>query len=114
MSRANVTAPVVGPFLLQVQELPLSLLVTSPECAAGIAKNARSLSRRGLDIFGVAHHLDTVGGYAAYHAIGVGGIIAAVWGLLAGTRLLRGEEDTGRWELSESMTVAPARPRRRQ
>jgi ABC-2 type transport system permease protein len=50
-------------------------------------------------IFGMAHHLDTVGGYTAYHAIGVLGLIGAVWGLLAGTRLLRGEEETGRWEL---------------
>ena len=50
-------------------------------------------------IFGAAHHLDTLAGYTAYHAIGVLGIIGAVWGLLAGTRLLRGEEDSGRWEL---------------
>jgi ABC-2 type transport system permease protein len=50
-------------------------------------------------IFGPAHHLDTVGGYAAYHVIAVFAIIGAVWGLLAGTRLLRGEEDAGRWEL---------------
>ena len=49
-------------------------------------------------IFGMAHHLDTVGGYTAYHAIGVLGLIGAVWGLLAATRLLRGEEETGRWE----------------
>ena len=49
-------------------------------------------------IFGMARHLDTVGGYTAYHAIGVLGLIGAVWGLLAGTRLLRGEEEAGRWE----------------
>lgn len=50
-------------------------------------------------IFGPAHHLDTVGGYAAYHVIAIFSIVGAVWGLLAGTRLLRGEEDAGRWEL---------------
>ena len=49
-------------------------------------------------IFGPAHHLDTVAGYTAYHAIGVLGIIAGIWGLVAATRLLRGEEDAGRWE----------------
>ena len=26
-------------------------------------------------------------------------VLGAVWGLLTGTRLLRGEEDAGRWEL---------------
>jgi ABC-2 type transport system permease protein len=50
-------------------------------------------------IFGMAHHLDTVGGYTAYHVVGILGIIGGVWGLLAATRLLRGEEDAGRWEL---------------
>jgi len=50
-------------------------------------------------IFGPAHHLDTLAGYTAYHVIAVGGIIGAVWGLLAATRLLRGEEEAGRWEL---------------
>ena len=50
-------------------------------------------------IFGPAHHIATVAGYTAYHAIAVLGIIGGVWGLLAGTRLLRGEEEAGRWEL---------------
>ncbi len=50
-------------------------------------------------IFGMAHQIDTIPGYTAYHMIGVLGIIGAVWGLLAGTRLLRGEEEAGRWEL---------------
>jgi ABC-2 type transport system permease protein len=50
-------------------------------------------------IFGPAHHLDTVAGYTAYHAVGVLGLVIAVWGLLAATRLLRGEEQAGRWEL---------------
>ncbi len=50
-------------------------------------------------IFGPAHHLDTVAGYTAYHAVGVLGLVVAVWGLLAATRLLRGEEQAGRWEL---------------
>lgn len=49
-------------------------------------------------LFGPTHNLDTVAGYTAAHLIGIGGLIVAVWGLLAGTRLLRGEEDAGRWE----------------
>src|SRR6266542_2270856 len=31
-------------------------------------------------IFGPAHHLDTVAGYEAYHAIAIFGVIGAVWG----------------------------------
>ncbi len=49
-------------------------------------------------LFGPVHHVDTVAGYAAWHGVGFLGIIAAIWGLLTGTRLLRGEEEAGRWE----------------
>jgi ABC-2 type transport system permease protein len=51
-------------------------------------------------IFGPSPQIGTAGGYMAAHAVGVVGIIiGAVWGLLAATRLLRGEEDAGRWEV---------------
>jgi ABC-2 type transport system permease protein len=51
-------------------------------------------------LFGPAHHLDTVPGYVALHLVGIFGImIGTVWALLAGTRLVRGEEEAGRWEL---------------
>lgn len=50
-------------------------------------------------IFGPVHHIDTVAGYTAFHMVGVLGLIGAVWGLLTGTRLLRGEEEAGRWEM---------------
>src|SRR6266540_7179135 len=58
------------------------------------ADRARLVKTMGSDvgsqaIFGPAHHLDTVAGYTAYHVIAVFGLIGAVWGLLAGTRLLR-------------------------
>ncbi len=58
-------------------------------------------------IFGPSPMIDTPGGYMAAHSVGVFGIlIGAVWGLLTGTRLLRGEEDAGRWEL---LLPSPAR-----
>lgn len=50
-------------------------------------------------IFGASTHVDTVGGYVATHAVPAATLVAAVWGLLTGTRLLRGEEEAGRWEL---------------
>ena len=58
-------------------------------------------SNAGLQaIFGPSPRIGTVGGYMAAHAVGVVGIIlGAVWGLLAATRLLRGEEEAGRWEV---------------
>ena len=50
-------------------------------------------------LIGPAHQIGTVGGFTAWRSLGVLSIVGGVWGLLAGTRLLRGEEDAGRWEL---------------
>ena len=50
-------------------------------------------------IIGPARHIDTVAGFTAWRCVGVLSIVGGVWGLLSATRLLRGEEDAGRWEL---------------
>ena len=50
-------------------------------------------------IVGPAHQIQTVAGFTVWKCLGVLSIVGAVWGLMAGTRLLRGEEDAGRWEL---------------
>ncbi len=50
-------------------------------------------------LLGPARRLDTVAGFTAWRTMGILMIIGAVWGLLTATRLTRGEEDTGRWEL---------------
>ena len=49
-------------------------------------------------LVGSAQHLDTVAGFMSWR-LGILSIIGAIWGLLLATRLLRGEEDAGRWEL---------------
>jgi ABC-2 type transport system permease protein len=50
-------------------------------------------------VFGEIHRIDTVAGYLVYKTMFTMVILAAIWGLLVATRVLRGEEDTGRWEL---------------
>jgi ABC-2 type transport system permease protein len=50
-------------------------------------------------LLGQARQIDTVAGFTAWRCMGVLSMVGAIWGLLAGTRLLRGEEDAGRWEL---------------
>ena len=64
-------------------------------------KFARTLgSNTGMAaIIGPAQHVDTVGGFVAWRVFGLLIIVGAVWGLLTATRLLRREEDAGRWEL---------------
>jgi ABC-2 type transport system permease protein len=50
-------------------------------------------------LLGPVTGLDTVGGYTVYKGFVFLTTIGAIWALLAGTKLLRGEEDEGRWEL---------------
>jgi len=49
--------------------------------------------------YGKAYDLLTVGGYSAWRTGGILAILAAIFGLLAGVRALRAEEDAGRTEL---------------
>ena len=50
-------------------------------------------------LFGPAPQLQTVGGFTAFKISMTLMVLGAVWGLLTSTRLLRGEEDSGRWDL---------------
>ena len=43
--------------------------------------------------------ITTVAGFVDWRTTGIGALVVAVWGLMAGTRVLRGEEAAGRWEL---------------
>jgi ABC-2 type transport system permease protein len=49
-------------------------------------------------LVGPARQIHTVGGFVAYDVGRYMGLIAAAWGFLIATRLLRGEEDEGRWD----------------
>ncbi|MCC3316732.1 MULTISPECIES: hypothetical protein [Nocardia] len=78
------------------------------------ADRARLVAMMGTNIgitalFGPSPDIDTPAGYAATHAVGVLGIIGAAWGLLAATRALRGEEDSGRWEVLLAGATTPRR-----
>ncbi|HVP02191.1 MAG TPA: ABC transporter permease subunit [Solirubrobacteraceae bacterium] len=67
----------------------------------GIARNSGFRA-----LFGPARSVDTVGGFLAWRSLSIMPLIAGVWGLLVGTRLLRGEEDRGRWETLISAPLA--------
>jgi ABC-2 type transport system permease protein len=69
--------------------------------AASRAGLARTFgSNPGINaLIGPAHEIQTVAGFIAWRSLGVLSVVGAVWGLLAGARLLRGEEEAGRWEL---------------
>jgi len=78
-----------------------SSFVTAYPTEAARQKLAESLgSNVGVEaLLGVAHHLDTVAGYAAWNFLCLIAAGGAVWALLLATKTFRGEEDNGRWEL---------------
>lgn len=50
-------------------------------------------------LLGESKHVDTVAGLVEWRALGVLTFLGAIWALLTGTSLLRGEEEAGRWEM---------------
>jgi ABC-2 type transport system permease protein len=60
-------------------------------------------------VVGPARALDTVAGFTAFRTLGVIPLIVAIWAMLSATRGLRGEEESGRWEI---LIAAPITKRR--
>ena len=56
-------------------------------------------NRASAALFGPALQLQTVAGFTVFKSLMTLMVLGAIWGLLTSTRLLRGEEDAGRWEL---------------
>ncbi len=82
-----------------------------PDEAARAALAATLGSDTGIQaIFGEARALDTPAGFTAWRSLGILTLVGGVWGLLAGTRALRGAEDNGVWELL--VGTGPFTPRR--
>jgi ABC-2 type transport system permease protein len=74
-----------------------SLFPTSASRAAVAASVQGNIGFQAL--FGPVHRIDTVAGYTAYKTMYTLLVLGAIWGLLVATRVLRGEEDAGRWEV---------------
>ena len=78
----------------------LSYVSSFPDLASRLQIAATTGEDRGLAILlGPVSAIDTVGGYTVYKGYVFLTAIGAIWGLLTTTRLLRGEEDSGRWQL---------------
>lgn len=50
-------------------------------------------------LFGEPYRVYSVGGFVDWRNLSIVALVAAIWGLLTATKMLRGEEDAGRWEL---------------
>ena len=87
-------------FAAYVASQALAYASTYRTAAARQALAKSFTSSGGLNaVVGPAHDLGTVAGYTAWKSLGILSGLGAVWALLLSTRLMRGEEDVGRWEL---------------
>jgi ABC-2 type transport system permease protein len=99
--KASRSGAVWGAVFLVTVAASVTGYATSFPTAASRAKLAASFEANAgiAALLGRARGLDTVAGFTAWRTMGVLPVIGAVWGLLTATRLLRGEEDAGRWDL---------------
>ncbi len=78
----------------------LTYVTSFPDAASRRLLAATTSRDTGLAVLlGPISTIDTVGGYTVYKCYAFLTTIGAVWAVLATTRLLRGEEDAGRWQL---------------
>ncbi|HEY1739566.1 MAG TPA: hypothetical protein VGI86_12690 [Acidimicrobiia bacterium] len=71
-----------------------------PSAASRVALTASLGGNAGFQAwYGVARNIETVGGFTTWRLTWMLATLTAVWGLLATTRLVRGEEEAGRREL---------------
>jgi ABC-2 type transport system permease protein len=50
-------------------------------------------------LIGQTRDLVSVAGFTAWRSLGVLALVGSIWGFLTSTRLLRGDEEAGRWEM---------------
>ena len=97
-------------FGLYVYDNAVSFDTIAPTAAKRNGLLASMASNAGLKaLLGDTHGITTRGGFTDWRAIGVTILVASIWGLLAATRALRGEEGAGRWELFLSGQTTPRR-----
>jgi ABC-2 type transport system permease protein len=63
-------------------------------------------------LIGQTRDLVSVAGFTAWRSLGVLALVGAIWGFLTSTRLLRGDEEAGRWEVLLSGQTTPRRATR--
>jgi len=81
-----------------IQPVGYRRVYTTPASRAAFARSFGTNPGLRL-LYGEPHNVATVAGYTAWRVGGVLAIAAAIFGVLAAVRALRGEEDSGRTEL---------------
>ncbi len=94
---------------LLVQGIAYQKAYSSAPKAAALAKSLANAPGLGF-IYGDSHNLQYgTQGYMVYRVLGFMGVVTAVWALMTMTKMLRGAEEDGRFELIRVGTLTPRR-----
>ena len=97
-----------GVFSLSAVSIVKGYTSAYPTLASRVAVATLLEGNRAFEaLYGLGHRLGTLGGFVVWR-ISALGIVGGIWGLLAATRVLRGEEEAGCWELVVSGAVTTA------
>lgn len=87
-------------FGLYVYDNAIAFDTIAPTAGRRAALLTAMASNSGLKaLLGDTRAITTRSGFIDWRAVGVITLVASIWGLLAATKSLRGEEAAGRWEL---------------
>lgn len=97
LKSASIWGAVFGLYMYAAAEGYLNIAPTAAARAKIVGSLANNVGLKAL--FGEPHNVYTVAGFVDWRNLGIVALVGAIWGLLTATKIFRGEEDNGRWEL---------------
>lgn len=104
---AIIVGLLVG-FMAVVQGLAFGSTYPDEKSRAAFAATMESAPALGI-LYGETKNLVSSAGYMVYRTVPIMALIVSIWALLTTTKLLRGQEEDGRWEVVTAGSVAPRR-----
>jgi ABC-2 type transport system permease protein len=106
--KGAVILGILGGILVSVQGLGYAATYPDQKSRDQFAASLASAPGLGI-LYGEAKNMATPASYTVYRAVAVVGLITSVWALLTSTRLLRGQEEDGKWDTIAAGNTTPRR-----
>ncbi len=97
---------ILGGILVSVQGIGYAATYPDQKSRDQFAASISAAPGLGI-LYGEAKNMATPASYTVYRAVAVLGLITSVWGLMTSTRLLRGQEEDGRWDAITAGSTTP-------
>lgn len=93
-------------FMAAVQGLAFGSTYPDEKSRAAFAATMESAPALGI-LYGETNNLDSAAGYMVYRTVPVMALIVSIWAAMTITKLLRGQEEDGRWEVITAGSTTP-------